>query len=207
MRRLLPLLLVAVLVVAGTACAGDDEGDAASPDDPSADDGDGTTDGTPSGPRLCDAYLEYLSDSTDENLDAVAGAADDEEVSAYVDIMQSDADITAVVAATRDLDEIARSRCQTEWTAGTQGAGNTGAAAQAFLDALVAGDRAGARNVASANAIAIFEPWEPRPENAELGTPAIGDIDDRAFSIALDPATLAECRVEVGVVVACQITE
>lgn len=201
MSRLLPLLLVAVVVVAGAACSGDDDSDVASPDDASGDDG------TSPGPRFCDVYLEYLSDSTDQYLDRVDEAADDEEVSAYIDIMQSDAEITAVVAATLDLDDVARSRCQTEWTAGTQGAGNTAAAAQAFFDALVAGDRVGARNVASANAIAIFEPWEPLPENPDSGTPAIGDIDDRAFSIALDPATLAECQVEVGVVVACQIAE
>lgn len=205
MRRLLPLLLVALLAAAGAACSDDDD-DAASPDDPSEENGD-RGNGTTPGPRFCDAYLTYLEDSTDEHLDTVDDAADDDEVSSYVDIMQSDADITAVVAATLDLDDVARSRCQTEWTAGTQGAGNTAAAAQAFFDALVAGDRAGARNVASANAIAIFEPWEPLGENPDAGTPAIGDVDERAFSIALRPAALAECQVEAGVVVACQIAE
>lgn len=196
MRRTL-LGLLCVLALAGLSCSGDD--DDATPTS--------TAPGGESAARFCDVYLDYLSESTSANLIAVDEAADDDQVSEYVDVMQSDADIVAIIAATVDLDDLARSRCQSEWTAGAQGAGNTGAAAQAFFDALVAGDPLGARNVASANAIAVFEPWEPISTDPAAGTPAIGDIDGRSFTIALHAASLAECQVETGVVVACQIAE
>lgn len=198
MRRTLYALALVGALVAVAACSGDDDDGASS-----------TTvarDGEPAA-RFCDVYLDYLSDSTSENLTAVAETADDPQVDEYVGIMESDADIIAVVAATVDLDDHARSRCQPEWIAGAQGAGNTGAAAQAFFDALVAGDPIGARNVASANAIAVFEPWEPIAADPAAGTPAIGDIDGQSFTIATAPAVLAECQVETGVVVACQIAE
>lgn len=189
--------VLCVLAVACLACSGDDDDATTTTADP----------GTEPTARFCDVYLDYLSESTSANLTAVEDAADDDQVSEYVGIMESDADIIAIVAATVDLDDLARVRCQSEWTAGAQGAGNTGAAAQAFLDALVAGDPVGARNVASANAIAIFEPWEPIAADPASGTPAIGDIDGQSFTIALHAASLAECQVETGVVVACQIAE
>ncbi len=196
MRR--PLLgVLCVLAVACLACSGDDDDATTTTIDPDAE----------PAARFCDVYLDYLSESTSANLTAVEEAADDDQVSQYVGIMESDADIVAIVAATVDLDDLARVRCQREWTAGAQGAGNTGAAAQAFLDALVAGDPIGARNVASANAIAVFEPWAPNPVDPASGTPTIGDIDGQSFTIALDAASLAECQVETGVVVACQIAE
>ena len=194
-------LMIVLIVLAGfgaAGCSGDDDGGGSTTSSAESD---------ASGPRFCDVYLDYLATSTPENLAAVDDAADDADVTRLVDILDSSEDLTEVLAATLDLDELARERCQSEWTAGAQGAGNTPSAAQAFLDALVAGDPLGARNVASANAIAVFEPWEPRPVDRESGTPTVVDIDDRSFSIALDTATLAECQVETGVVVACQIAE
>lgn len=196
MRRHL-LALVCALAVAGVSCSGGDD-DAATTT---------TAPGSGSAARFCDVYLDYLSESTSANLTAVEDAAGDDQVTQYVEVMESDADIVAIVAATVDLDDLARARCQSEWTAGAQGAGNTGAAAQAFFDALVAGDPIGARNVASANAIAVFEPWEPVPADPVAGTPAIGDVDGQSFTVALNPASLAECQVETGVVVACQLAE
>ncbi len=191
-------IVCTLAAVAAPACSGDDD----------ASDTTSTT-GTDRevAARFCDVYLDYLSESTSENLGAAAAASDDDQVTEYVGIIESDADIVAVVAATVDLDDLARARCQSEWTAGAQGAGNTGAAAQAFFDALVAGDPIGARNVASANAIAVFEPWAPITGDPVSGTPAIGDIDGQSFTVALDAATLAECQVETGVVVACQVAE
>lgn len=205
MSRFVALVLVASMAVVGVACSDDDDA-ASGSTTTEVDGGDG---GAPEA-RFCDVYLDYLGDSTPENLQAVADAADDPEVAAYVDIIDGadqDENVTAVVAATLDLDDLARSQCQPEWTAGAQGAGDAAGAAQALLDALLAGDPIGARNVASLNAIAVFEPWEPLPESTEAGTPAIVDVDDRSFSLALDPATLAECQVETGVIVACQIAE
>lgn len=199
MRRSLSALVLVGALVAASACSGDDDDEGVSSTTIESD-GEAAA-------RFCDVYLDYLSDSTSENLTAVVEASDDPQVDEYVRIMESDADIIAVVAATVDLDDLARSRCQPEWIAGAQGAGNTGAAAQAFFDALVAGDPIGARNVASANAIAVFEPWEPLSADPEAGTPAIGDIDGQSFTIATAPAVLAECQVEAGVVVACQIAE
>jgi hypothetical protein len=201
MSRLLALVLVALLAL-GAACSGDDDVDDATEASSSSD---GGGDADRPDVRFCDAYLGYLGDPSDENLDVVVESADDEEVGAYADIMRSDADITAVVAATLDLEDLARSECQAEWTAGAQGAGNAPAAAQAFLDALLARDPIGARNVASANAIAVFEPWEQLVIDPDAGFPAIGDVDDRAFTIILDAGAIAECQVETGVVVACQI--
>jgi len=86
-----------------------------------------------------------------------------------------------------------------------QGGGDTAGAAQAFLDAVVAGDLIGARNVASANAIAVFEPGTPIEADPVAGTPALLEIGDRSFSMALDAATIAECQVEAGVVIACTV--
>ena len=181
-------------------CSGDDGGSAAATSS--------STGGTESGGRrFCDVYLDYLADSSPANLRAVDQAADDPQVSEYASVIESEPQIDELLAATLDLDDLARSRCQSEWTAGAQGAGNTGAAAQALLDALVAGDRAGARNVASANAIAVFEPWEPLTPDPDSGTPALGEVGGQTFSIVLGPARVAECEVETGVIVSCQIAE
>lgn len=199
-----PLVLVLVLSVGGlVACSSDDEG--ASPVDGSGtevDDRDGER--RASGPRFCDAYLDYLADPTESQLETLADVADDDQIEELVDIIITDADPGRVLAADQDLEGLARERCQPEWTAGTQGAGDTSSAAQAFFDALVAGDRMGARNVASANAIAAFEPWEPL--SGDGGTePALVDVGDQSFSIVLDEASLAQCQVETGVVIACTV--
>lgn len=191
MRRTVTILLLVALVLAG--CSDDD--DTA---------GGGREGGDRDAPRFCDAYLDYLANSTARNLRVLDEAADDPEIGQYVDVIDSDPSVDALLAATLDLDDAARSRCQSEWTAGAQGAGNTPAAAQAFLDALVAGDRAGARNVASANAIAVFEPWEPIEADPEIGTPVLADIGGQSFSLVLGESSVAQCEVETGVVVACQ---
>lgn len=200
MRRISSLVVVAVLVLA--SCSGDDGSD--SSDDPA-------TDGTDEDAnrevqaRFCDVYLDYLGDSTPANLDAVVDAADDPQVSEYAETITSEAGLDQVLAATLDLDDLARQRCQAEWTAGAQGAGNTAAVAQAFFDAVVAGDRVGARNVASANAIAVFEPWSAIDADAAAGTPALADVGGQSFSLVLGPDAVAQCEVETGVVVACQM--
>lgn len=155
-------------------------------------------------PRFCDAYLDYLADSTADNLRTLDEAADDPEIGQYIEAIDSEPSVDALLAATLDLDDAARSRCQPEWTAGAQGAGNTPAAAEAFLEALVAGDRVGARNVASANAIAVFEPWEPVEPDPEIGTPVVADVGGQSFSLVLGESSVAQCEVETGVVVACQ---
>ncbi len=195
MRFLCALVAVATLV---GACSGDD--DAASSDGSDQ----GGSDRDPSAPRLCDVYLEYLGDSSVTNLAAVDEAADDVEVSELADVIGSEAEIGRVLSAVEDLDGIARTRCQVEWTAGAQGAGSTAAAASAFFDAVVAGDPIGARNVASANAIAVFEPWAPVAADPDVGSPAIAEVGERSFSLVLGPDSIAVCQVETGVVVACQ---
>lgn len=200
MKRLLCALVTVTMLVG--ACSGDD---GPSVDD-SADTGSAARD--PAAPRFCDVYLEYLGDSSSANLDVIEDAADDAQVSELVAIVGDEtAEIGQVLAAVEDLDAIARTRCQTEWTAGAQGAGSTAAAASAFFDAVVAGDPIGARNVASANAIAVFEPWEPIEPDDETGSPAVGEIGEKNFSLVLGPASIAVCQVETGVVVACQFAE
>jgi hypothetical protein len=200
--RVLAFLLAAGMVIPG--CGDDTSGGAAEPagmqgsDEPDEDSGKG------GGNRFCDAYLDYLSDSTAENLAVVVEAAGDEQVSEYAEVIRSETDVTALLAATLDLDDLARIRCQPEWTAGAQGAGDTAAAAQAFFDAVVAGDRSGARNVASANAIAVFDPWEPVEQDPAVGSPALADVGGESFSVVLGSATVYQCEVEAGVVVACQ---
>lgn len=188
--------LAVMLACWGAGCSDGDDGASST-----------TTDRTSSGAgaaRFCDVYLDYLADASDEQLAAVVDAAEDPLVNEYATAIDEASDLTEVLAATLDLDDLARRRCQTEWTAGAQGAGDTPAAAQALLDALIAGDPVGARNVASANAIAVFEPWEPRPVGAD-GTPTIGGLDAGGFTLVLDEATIASCQVETGVVIACQI--
>ena len=203
MRRSLRLLVVAFLLSAAPACS-DGGGGGSSADPQPAED---RTERDDAGPRFCDVYLEYLADSTPQNLQRVDEAADDPQVAEYASLIASDADLDTVLAATLDLDELARGRCQPEWTAGAQGAGSTAAAAQAFLDALVAGDPSGALNVASSNAIAVFEPWEPLTPDPEAGTPTIADVGGQSFSLVLGPASVAQCEVETGVVVACQLSD
>ena len=202
MRRILwAIVLVVALPLA--ACSDDDE--AASDATEVEENADGDEREAPA-PRFCDVYLDYLADSTPENLDAVEQAADAPQVTEYAQLIESDANLETVLAATLDLDDHAREQCQPEWTAGTQGAGNTPSAAQAFLDALIAGDPLGATNVASRNAIAVFEPWEPIVPDPAAGTPAIADVGGQSFSIVLGPESVAQCEVETGVVVACQRT-
>lgn len=189
MRRTVTILLLVALVLAG--CSDDD-------------DTAGGEGGERDVPRFCDAYLDYLADSTASNLRILDEAADDPEIGRYVDVIDSEPSVDALLAATLDLDDAARNRCQSEWTAGAQGAGNTPAAAQSFLEALVAGDRMGARNVASANAIAVFEPWEPIEADPEIGAPVVADVGGQSFSLVLGESSVAQCEVETGVVVACQ---
>lgn len=199
-RRLaLALLLIGSLVVA--ACSDDDGADEAAPDDATEQ----AEERTDRGPRFCDAYLEYLAEPSSDHLTTVVEAADDPEVDQLATILGEDDRTGRVLAADSDLQAIARDRCQAEWVGAAQGGGDTAGAAQAFFDALVAGDPVGARNVASANAIAVFEPWAPIEADAAAGTPTLLDTDDRSFSMALDPATIAECQVEFGVVIACTV--
>jgi len=195
----LTLVLAAALAVAG--CSDDDGSDGGAADE-------GTEqreERSERGPRFCDAYLDYLAEPSSEHLETVAEAAEDDDVDELAAIIEGDDRTGRVLAADSDLLAIARDRCQAEWIGAAQGGGDTAGAAQAFLDALVAGDPIGARNVASANAIAVFEPWEPIEADAAAGTPTVLDIDDRAFSLALDAGTIAECQVEFGVVIACTV--
>ena len=202
-RRLaLALVLVGSLLAAG--CGDDDAGDdGAAPEDGTEE----RDERSERGPRFCDAYLEYLAEPSPEHLDTVVESADDAEVDELAAIIAEDDRTGRVLAADSDLQAIARDQCQAEWVGAAQGGGDTAGAAQAFFDALVAGDPIGARNVASANAIAVFEPWAPVEPDPDAGTPALLEIGDRAFSFALDPATIAECQAEAGVVIACTVAE
>lgn len=199
MRWILCALVAATMSMG--ACS-DDDSDSASDGDSSVADRD------PAVPRFCDVYLDFLGDSSGASLEAVVDAADDPEVEELAAIVGDEtAEVGRVLAAVEDLDGIARTRCQVEWTAGAQGAGSTAAAASALFDAIVAGDPIGARNVASANAIAVFEPWQPVTPDPETGTPAVGEVGEKNFSLVLGPAEIVVCQVETGVVVACQFAE
>lgn len=201
------MLVTASLVLLAGACSGDDDDEAGSATStPTSELPDGGLDDDDDGPRFCDTYLTYLGDASPANLAVVVDAADDGAVSDLAAIITDDPNTARVLSATDDLDRLARDRCQTEWTAGAQGAGSTAAAAQAFFDALVAGDAVGARNVASANAIATFAPWEPIAADPATGTPAVGQVTETGFTLVLDADTLALCEVEIGVVVTCQRT-
>lgn len=203
MRRSGPLLLLLVLAVVLGACGDDDSGEDAAADEQRSED----TEDTQPAVRFCDAFLGYLSEPSPSNLDTVERSADDDQVSEYVEIIRTDDRTGRMIAAASDLEDLARERCQAEWIAGAQGAGDTARAAQAFFDALVAGDPIGARNVASANAIAVFEPWEPIPTDTGDAAPVIVAVSDRRFTMALGPSRLAECQVETGVVIACTLAE
>lgn len=197
LHRVAALSLTAVLV---SACGDDDGGDEVATEQAG-----GAEERTERGPRFCDAYLDYLAEPSSEHLATVAEASDDPEVAELASIIGEDDRTGRVLAADDDLRTVARDRCQAEWVGAAQGGGDTSGAAQAFLDALVAGDPIGARNVASANAIAVFEPWDPIAEDPAAGTPSLLEIGDRSFSLALDAATIAECQVEAAVVLACTV--
>lgn len=199
-RRLLCLAVAAGLVLAG--CNDDDDGSAAEQSSEDAD-----RDERSSGPRFCDAFLDYLAEPSSEHLDVVSEAADDPRVDELAAIIRDDDRTGRVLAADDDLQALARDRCQPEWIGAAQGGGDTSGAAQAFLDALVAGDPLGARNVASSNAIARFEPWEPLAADPTAGTPALLTVGERTFTMALDAGRIAECQVEAGVVIACTVAE
>lgn len=201
-RPALALVLVGSLVAA--ACGDDDAGDDGAAPEEATEEGDARSERAP---RFCDAYLEYLAEPSPELLEVVVEAADSPEVDELAGIIAEDDRTGRVLAADSDLQVIARDRCQAEWVGAAQGGGDTAGAAQAFFDALVAGDPLGARNVASANAIATFEPWAPIEADAAAGTPSLLDIGERAFSFALDPGTIAECQVEFGVVIACTVAQ
>lgn len=206
-RPLRPVLLAAALAAMALAAAcSDDEAEPVAEGDVTEGDEEGAA--TTEAPlRFCDIYLDYLAEPTDELLEQIAEAADDPEVDELTRIIAEDDRTGRVLAADDDLERVARERCQAEWVGAAQGGGDTPGAAQAFYDALVAGDPIGARNVASANAIARFEPWSSIEADPEAGTPTLLTIDDRSFTMALDPATIAECQVEAGVVIACALVE
>lgn len=194
MRRIILIFSTMALVLA--ACSGDDEG----ADAPS------TT--SERAARFCDVYLDYITDSSDANLTAVVDAAPDRaEFGALADTVRQATDTVEVFAAIETLDQRARERCQPEWIGAAQGAGTTAAAAEAFFAALVNGDRIGATNVASANAIARFEPWGVIEPDESVGSPVIAGVEADSFSMILGPATLAQCLVETGVVFSCTLLE
>lgn len=199
-RRVAALVLAAALGAAGCS---DDEEPTAAPDDAAEE----TEERTERGPRFCDAYLEYLAEPSAEHLATVVASAEDPDVEELGVIIGEDDRTGRVLAADEDLRSIARDRCQAEWVGAAQGGGDTSGAAQAFFDALVAGDPIGARNVAAANAIAVFEPWAPIEADAAAGTPSLLEIDEQSFSMALTADTIAECQVETGVVLACTVAE
>lgn len=199
--RALAVLALAAFVLAG--CSDDDDDD--SGDGGAAEDASETEERADRGPRFCDAYLEYLAEPTDLHLQDLTATASDQRVNELAQIISDDDQTGRVLAADADLRTIARERCQAEWVGAAQGGGDTAGAAQAFLDALTAGDPIGARNVASANAIAVFEPWAPIAADEAAGTPALLEVDERGFSLALDAGTIAECQVEAGVVIACTV--
>lgn len=197
LRRLAALALAAVVV---TGCSDGDGGDEAATEQERD-----AEERTERRRRFCDAYLDYLAEPSSEHLATVAEAADDSQVAELVSIIGEDDRTGRVLAADEDLRTVARDRCQAEWVGTAQGGGDTSGAAQAFLDALVAGDPIGARNLAAANAIAVFEPWEPIAADPAAGTPSLLEVGDRSFSLALDAATIAECQVEAAVVLACTV--
>lgn len=199
-RRAAAVILAAVVVAAG--CGDDDD-----PGEPSERTSQETEERGERGPRFCDTYLEYLAEPSGEQLAVVVGAAGDPAVEQLAAIIGEDDRTGRVLAADEDLRTIARDRCQAEWIGAAQGGGDTSGAAQAFFDALVAGDAIGARNVAAANAIAIFEPWTPVQVDEASGTPSLLEIGDRSFSMALTADTIAECQVEAGVVLACTVAQ
>ena len=191
-------LLAATAVLAGALLAGcgDDAADDAAEEERTT---------TTAGPRFCDVFLDYLARPDADTLALVREAADDPQVDELAEIIAADDRTGRVLAADDDLQSLARERCQPEWVGAAQGGGDTSGAAQAFFDAIVAGDEIGARNVASANAIARFEPWEPIAPDAAEGTPSLLTIGTRTFTMALGPDRIAECQVEGGVVLACTV--
>ena len=201
--RLRFALLAPLVATVLLGCTGDDDTEGAA--DGAVEQEDDAGAGQPPSARFCDEFLEYLAEPSGENLQAVTATAGDPQVNELALIIDEDDRTGRVLAADSDLRAIARDRCQAEWVGAAQGGGDTAGAAQAFFDAVVAGDPIGARNVASANAIAVFEPWTPVETDAEAGTPALLEIGDRSFSMALGPATIAECGVEFGVIIACTV--
>lgn len=190
-RPVLATAVAAALVL--TAC-GDDDGAA----------GDAGARGGEAG-RFCDLYLDYLAEPSADLLDALVDVADDDEVDALARIIAEDRRAGRVLAADSDLRTLARERCQAEWVGSVQGAADTAGAAQAFFDAVVAGDRAGARTVAAENAIARFAPWAPVEPDPDAGTPTVLTVDEGSFTMALAADRIAECQVESGVVIACTL--
>lgn len=90
--------------------------------------------------------------------------------------------------------------CEATYNEGVVGAEDDATAAEQFFAALVSGDKESACTLAAAQIVALFEPWEPYPDQG--GVPELM-LDDGQFFVTLTPAFSFRCEMSDGVVTGC----
>jgi hypothetical protein len=155
---------------------------------------------------FCDAYLAFISAGDPEsrveplnNLYAERGPDAPADLNEVVNVLVSadygSQDVRAEQAVLRDF---VMPLCEDGYNSAVVGGESDEAAGQAFFDALVAGDKQTALTLASALAVAMFEPWEPYDaEDTELV------IQEGGFWVALSPQFSFSCTTRDGIVTGC----
>jgi hypothetical protein len=191
------------------ACGGDDSGDDAATTTTTA--VPPTAAATGESP-LCDAYLAFLSASADDvvvAIDELAGSLGPGVPQAVLDALDvlgpdppEGTTAEHFVAALGVVHDAIEPACAMRYRAAVVPAASDDAALTTFAEALVGGDRAAAVLVAPADVIALFEPWQPYPEDPAAGAPSYSVSDD-TVSLVLAATYTASCQATGGVVVGC----
>lgn len=191
------MLLVGALLFAG---CGDDDDSAA------------TTTGVPGvGDPLCPAYVEHLAavaaapaevDASLADVDRALGEVPAEVERAVAILREPTSTVEDAQRSATVLDSHATDRCAGEWAAGVEGASTIDDAAQRFFEALVAGDRRAAAEVATPNVVARFEPWAAVPPDDEAGTPRY-EVNGATLRVFVAGAVTASCEIDMARLTRC----
>lgn len=157
---------------------------------------------------FCDAYLAFGAaqdpESRVEPLNAIwaerGSNAPDELKEVVNTLMTADFGSEDVRAQHAVLRDFVLPLCEATYDEGVVGAEDDATAAEQFFAALVSGDKESARTVAAAQIVALFEPWEPYPDQG--GVPELV-LDDGQFYVTLTPAFSFRCEMSDGVVTGC----
>lgn len=232
-----PVAFLAVVALLGVGCSDDDDTEAASTTAPADTDTPATTAAptepttatpataapdagadvmtAPTGIPLCDAYLAWLSAQDGAQFNTALGqiaeiAGDDapQTVTEAIDtIGAADADVISVLEAQATLGDFVDPTCREAFDAGVVGLPEGGDVAAAFFEALRTGDRDFAATLAPADVIARFEPWEPLPEDPDLGTPTLVSTGLGDFAMLLASTVSVYCTTDGRVVFSCAFGE
>ena len=219
--QLRTLIAFSIVVMAIVGACGDDDGasspaSTASPSStqsPTVMEADTSTSDPTAGTSTpeCDAYLNYISAQDGAQLNTALGELrsqiDDEDVDAALDtIEQSSGDLGELADARNVLRAAVEPMCTEQWSAGVVPYSDDDLA-QVFYEAVLSGDRSVAAEVAPADVLAEFEPWEPIPADDSLGSPTLTENPDGSFNMLLGSTITVYCETQEGVVTLCGFGE